>query len=48
MAQAVNRKLDIGDKFPDMDLSLISGKIITIPGMLKGKWGVFLVYRGHW
>ncbi len=48
MAQEETRKLDSGNAFPELPLRLVDGSTLTLPGGLNGKWGVLLVYRGHW
>jgi peroxiredoxin len=48
MAQSLSKKLDAGETFPELALSLIDGKAIKVPGGMRGKWGVVLLYRGDW
>ena len=42
------RKLDAGDRFPDMTLTLTGGGAVTLPQGLDSDYGVILFYRGHW
>ena len=42
------RKLDAGDRFPDMTLTLAGGGAITLPEDLDSGYNVILFYRGHW
>ena len=48
MAHDSSKILDQGDDFPRMQLQLVDGEQISLPGDLGGSWGVVLVYRGHW
>ena len=48
MAQTLSKKLDAGDTFPDLALSLTDGKGIKVPAGTQGKWAVVLLYRGDW
>ena len=41
-------KLDIGDVFPKLTLSLVSGRTLDLPDGLGGRYRVILFYRGHW
>ena len=41
-------KLDIGDRFPLMTLSLVGGGSVNLPGLADAKYQVVLFYRGHW
>ena len=40
--------LDAGDDFPRIEFDTIDGDKLALPGHFQGRWGVFLVYRGHW
>lgn len=40
--------LDTNDMFPDMDLQVVSGETIKLPGGIGGDYSVVLFYRGHW
>ena len=42
------RKLDAGDRFPDMTLTLTGGGAVSLPDDLASDYGVILFYRGHW
>lgn len=48
MAHEKRTLLDTGDIFPEMSFRAISGKQISLPQDLLGKWSVLLFYRGHW
>ncbi len=48
MACERTKKLDTGDVFPDMRIALLSGGEIRLPRDVRGRWMVFLGYRGHW
>jgi peroxiredoxin len=40
MTYTNNNRLDIGDPFPEMTLSLVDGNFLTLPGDLNGNWSV--------
>ncbi len=44
----MNKKLDTGDAFPKLSLSLAGGASMTVPDDLSGNYAVLLFYRGHW
>ena len=48
MAQADTKKLDSGDRFPEIQLSLIDGGSLSLPVETEGRWTIFIVNRGHW
>ncbi len=48
MAQTEGRKIDSGDLFPEMTFFIAGGDSLTLPGAVKGKWSMILVYRGRW
>ena len=48
MAQSLGNKLDTGDRFPDLDLSLVSGGVPRLSALAAGHWSVVLLYRGDW
>lgn len=48
MAQSLGNKLDTGDRFPDLDLSLVSGGTKRVSAIAAGQWSVLLLYRGDW
>ena len=48
MAQTEKIKLDSGDRFPEIEVSLTDGTITTLPDMMAGQWSMVLVYRGRW
>ncbi len=41
-------KLQQGDRFPSMTLTLVSGETITIPDEMPSRYLAVLFYRGHW
>ena len=43
-----NGLLNVGDQFPQITLSNLSGEFTTIPDVFGDQWGVVLYYRGHW
>lgn len=48
MPRMTARMLDSGDAFPALEAAKVGGGMISLPGDLKGGWGVVLLYRGHW
>ena len=40
--------LHLGDKFPDLTLTVPGGGILQIPGSLGGHFSVVLFFRGAW
>lgn len=48
MAQTEAKKLDAGEPFPNIHLSLINGTSLDFPREAHDRWSVFLTYRGHW
>jgi peroxiredoxin len=48
VAQSLGEKLDTGDRFPDLELSLVSGGMQRISALAAGQWSVVLLYRGDW
>ncbi len=48
MAQTATPKLDQGDLFPGMTISLLDGSRLTLPDDLNADFTVFLGYRGKW
>jgi len=48
MAQTDTPKLDLGDHFPQMAISLLSGDSLTLPDDLSADSTVLLIYRGKW
>ena len=42
------QKLDAGDRFPDMTLTLTGGGAVSVPDDLSSDYNVILFYRGHW
>lgn len=41
-------KLNTGDVFPRMTLSLVDGGTLDLPDGIDAKYKVILFYRGHW
>jgi len=48
MAQTDTPKLDAGDRFPQMTISLLDGSQLTLPDDLSAEFTIFLGYRGKW
>jgi hypothetical protein len=48
MATCASKLLDTNDRFPEMDLKLLSGETLRIPDGLGNGYGVILLYRGYW
>jgi len=41
-------KLDTGDQFPSMTLTVVGGETLTIPDDINASYAIVLFYRGHW
>ena len=41
-------RLNNGQMFPHLQLPAIGGSTLHLPDDLAGKYGVILIYRGHW
>ena len=41
-------KLNTGDIFPKLTLSLVDGTKLDLPDGLDARYKVILFYRGHW
>lgn len=41
-------KLNTGDMFPSMTISLAAGGTLDVPTGIDAKYKVVLFYRGHW
>jgi peroxiredoxin len=41
-------RLENGQAFPSLQLPLVGGGTVSLPGDLAGNFGVVLVYRGSW
>ena len=41
-------KLDAGDRFPAMTLTLTGGGTVSLPDDLSSNYNIILFYRGHW
>jgi hypothetical protein len=41
-------KLNTGDLFPRMALTLVDGGTLELPAGLDARYKVILFYRGHW
>lgn len=48
VAQSLGKPLDTGDRFPDLELPLVSGGAQRISALAGGQWSVVLLYRGDW
>jgi hypothetical protein len=48
MARADSILLDKGDKFPEMEMNLVSGETVRLPEATGQGYGVVLFYRGYW
>jgi hypothetical protein len=44
----MGKKLDMGDRFPSLTLTLVGGGALSIPDDLDADYNVILFYRGHW
>ena len=44
----MGEKLQQGDRFPSINLKLVSGDTIEIPRQMPGRYVVLVFYRGHW
>ena len=44
----MGQKLQQGDRFPSIDLRLVSGERVTMPADMPGRYVAQLFYRGHW
>lgn len=44
----MSNRLNAGDVFPELSLTLIGGKQLRFPGELPGRYRIALFYRGHW
>ena len=40
--------LEVGDQFPDIELSIAGGGTISLPKDFEGSWGYIAFYRGGW
>ncbi len=41
-------RLENGQRFPSLQLPLVGGGQLSLPGDLAGEFGVVLIYRGSW
>jgi peroxiredoxin len=48
VAQSLGNKLDTGDRFPDLELPVVSGGTQRISTLAGKGWSVVLLYRGDW
>lgn len=48
VAQSLGEKLDTGNRFPDLELPLVSGGTQRISALSGGGWSLVLLYRGDW
>ena len=40
--------LDTGEAFPSLSFKTLRHGTLEIPGSLRDKWGIVLIYRGEW
>jgi hypothetical protein len=48
VAQSETKRLDAGDRFPEMVFRFTDGSMQAFPQESAGSYGVLLVYRGVW
>jgi len=48
MAQTTTPKLDSGDAFPTMPITLTDGRTLRLPADLEADYTILLGYRGKW
>lgn len=48
MAQTTTPKLDMGDRFPTLSLTMVGENILTLPNDLTANQTILLIYRGKW
>ena len=48
MAQTNTPKLDMGDQFPSLQISMLGGETFTFPDDLNTEQTILLLYRGKW
>jgi hypothetical protein len=48
MARTGTVFLDANDRFPEMEMQLVSGERLKLPEGTGIGYGVVLFYRGHW
>jgi hypothetical protein len=44
----MTRKLETGDRLPEIQLHQVGGGMVTLPTELDSDFGVALFYRGFW
>ena len=44
----MGEKLQQGDRFPALTLTLVDGGAFQFPGEMPGRYAALLFYRGHW
>lgn len=44
----MSQRLNNGEAFPRLQLAAIGGGTMNLPEDLAGRYGVVLIYRGHW
>lgn len=47
MGQMDIRKLDTGDLFPTIDMTVLGRDRIIIPNDVHGQWSAIIFYRGY-
>jgi hypothetical protein len=40
--------LDAGDAWPEVTWPTVAHGSVALPDAWAGRWGVLLLYRGHW
>ncbi len=48
MTRIGSEYLDTNDRFPQLELQLVSGEKLKLPEGIGEGYGVVLIYRGHW
>ena len=48
MGKEVDVLLDTNDRFPELELQLVSGESIKLPEATGEGYGIVLFYRGSW
>ena len=48
MARTTSTLLDTNDRFPELNLQLISGETVALPAGTGDGYSVIFFYRGHW
>ncbi len=48
MSRSNCKILDTGDRFPRLNINLVTGEVMSVPDDFGGNWSILLFYRGHW